>query len=343
MLLKVRCSNLSVGIVKKIILSHQRLFDEVLQADLPERQAILDQMIHGNPQHKSIKLYHYLLGSFLLAGGGDQSNYSYYAKQRVKPTFNRVKEAVKAAQCPKLATFEAFTGCGYQKTKSTCREPTFLGSCPVPAFDMKRGPLNQMAFSLYFFLRDVCGGDFYSEVSQHFGQGWLTDGEISDRLQSFIQKVTRIANVGPKLAYMALSGLFLTHYPGWDYRRVGLHMIAVDSLVHNFLHRTGILGFYQLDHAYGPRCHTEKGCLGVIQDLASRIDCREFNPTLPACFPRFVQYHIWAFCGKNGENICNGNKCKPGKPNPECVLYHQQWCAQLPPKSKQPMDPFLFP
>ena len=111
-------------------------------------------------------------------------------------------------------------------------------------------------------------------------------------------------------------------------------MIAVDSLVHNFLHRTGILDSYQLDHAYGPRCHAQNGCLGVIQDLANRIDCREFNPTLPAHFPRFIQYYIWAYCGQSGENICNGNKCKPGKPNPACVLHQQRLCAELPPKGR---------
>jgi hypothetical protein len=202
-----------------------------------------------------------------------------------------------------------------------------------------------MAFSLYFFLRDVAERDFYTYVREHFGTGEVSAGAITDRLQSFIKKVTTIANVGPKLAHMALSCLFLATYPGWDYRRVRLHMIAVDSLVHNFLHRTGILDSYQLGHAYGPRCHTPKGCLGVIQDLASRIDCREFNPTLPPDFPRFIQNHIWAYCGKNGENICNLNKCKPGKANQECLLRQHQLYAQLPPQrsAQQPGDAYLFP
>ncbi len=138
--------------------------------------------------------------------------------------------------------------------------------------------------------------------------------------------------------------LFLTTYPGWDYRQVGLHMIAIDRLVHNFLHRTGILANYGADHAYGPRCHAEAGCLGVIHDLARRIDCREFNPTLPANFPRFIQYHIWAYCGQAGENICNLNKCKPGRPNPACILRQQQLCAQLPPQrpARQSGDEYLF-
>lgn len=258
-----------------------------------------------------------------MAGGGDQSNMTYYAKQQHKPTYNRVKQAVTTARCSKLASFQALKGCGYSKTANKCTEPAYFKSCPLPAFDMKRGALNHMAFSLFFFLRDVCGRDFYTFVTQHFGEGQLAAGAMGELLQSFIKKITTIASVGPKLAHMALSGLFLTCYPGWDYRRVGLHMIAVDSLVHNFLHRTGILADYGVNHAYGPRCHNQTGCLGVIHDLASHIDCREFNPTLPAHFPRFIQYHIWAYCGQAGENICNLNKCKPGKANPACVLHQQ--------------------
>ena len=287
----------SVEIVKEIIKAHQELFVAIYLTDSPEIEAMLHQMIHGKPHHKSINLYQYLVEAFLLSGGGDQSNHGYYAKQKRKPTFNRVKQAVKAGQCPKLATFETFKGCGYRKTTKKCNELTFLRSCPLPTFDMKRGALNHMVFSLYFFLRDVAGRNFYAYVRQHFGQGQPSAVTINDLLDGFIGKITTIANVGPKLAQMALSCLFLTAYPGWDYRRVGAHIIAVDSLIHNFLHRTGIRTA-TLDHAYGPRCHGQNRCLGVIHDLAKRIDCREFNPTLPPCFPRFVQYHISAYCGR---------------------------------------------
>jgi hypothetical protein len=335
----------SIEIVRLIITAHQKLFVDIYLTNSPEIEAIIEQMIHAKLHHKSIRLYQYLVEAFLLAGGGDQSNHGYYEKQKVKPTFNRVKRALKAAHCPKLASFETFKGCGYRKTMKNCNEPTFLSNCSLPTFDMKRGALNHMAFSLYFFLRDVAGRDFYTYVTEHFGQGQLSSRAMNELIETFIGKITTIANVGPKLAHMALSCLFLTTYPGWDYRQVGAHMTAVDTLVHNFLHRTGILDCYQLDHPYGPRCHAQTGCLGVIHDLANRIDCREFNPTLPADFPRFIQYHIWAYCGQAGENICNGNKCKPGKPNPDCILHQQRLCAQLPPRRPvaQSRDEYLFP
>ena len=96
-------------------------------------------MIHGKPHHKSIKLYQYLVEAFLLSGGGDQSNQGYYAKQNHKPTFNRVKQAVKAAQCPKLASFETFKGCGYRKDTNKCNEPAFLSTCPLPSVRHETG------------------------------------------------------------------------------------------------------------------------------------------------------------------------------------------------------------
>ena len=114
MLSQNQATKRSIELVKQVIIAHQRLFDEAFVEDTPGIQAILDQMIHGKPHHKSLNLYQYLLGCFHFAGGGDQSNLGYYAKQRVKPTFNRVKRAVKAAKCPKLSSFESFKGCGYR-------------------------------------------------------------------------------------------------------------------------------------------------------------------------------------------------------------------------------------
>ena len=193
-----KASNRSIEIVKQVIMAHHKLFVDSYLTDSTETQAILHQMMHGKPQHKSIMLYQYFLEAFLHSGGGDRSNQNYYHNQKYKPSFNRIKNAVKTAQCPKLASFETFKGCGYRKMTNNCSEPAFVKSCPLPRFDMKRGPLNEMAFSLYFFLRDVCRGNFYAYVRGHFGEGQLADEAVSELLQSFIEKITTIANVSPK-------------------------------------------------------------------------------------------------------------------------------------------------
>jgi hypothetical protein len=89
---------------------------------------------------------------------------------------------------------------------------------------------------------------------------------------------------------------------------VGATFVAVDTLVHNFLHRTGILQRFCADHPYGDRCYRPGGCAGILGLLAANVDAREFNPAFPATFPRFVQSAIWHYCAENGLDVCNGNR-----------------------------------
>lgn len=76
----------------------------------------------------------------------------------------------------------------------------------------------------------------------------------------------------------------------------GVGMIAIDSLMHNHLHRTGILGRFGSEHAYGDTCDQPDGCAALLDGLALRIDARKINPEFPVYFPRFVQHALWRFC-----------------------------------------------
>ena len=95
---------------------------------------------------------------------------------------------------------------------------------------------------------------------------------------------------------VALSSLFLGAPRRGAWPEVGASMIAVDTLVHNFLHRTGILHRLDARHAYGAACYRPGGCAEIIATVAQRIDAREFTPQLPRMFPRFVQLAIWQYC-----------------------------------------------
>jgi hypothetical protein len=89
---------------------------------------------------------------------------------------------------------------------------------------------------------------------------------------------------------------------------VGGSMIAIDTLVHNFLHRTGILARFNANHLYGLACYRPGGCAEIIQAVAERIDARQFNSSFPKVFPRFVQHAIWRYCSQSGLDVCNGNQ-----------------------------------
>ena len=78
-----------------------------------------------------------------------------------------------------------------------------------------------------------------------------------------------------------LSSLLLSagqQRPLW--REVGVGLVAVDTLVHNFLLRTGILRRLGADHPYGVRCYRTGGCADIRTRFAASIDAR-VHPTFP--------------------------------------------------------------
>jgi hypothetical protein len=213
--------------------------------------------------------------------------------------------------CPKLGCYWAFEGCGYQKGSGLCANPEHQPTCPLPRHDLRNGRLNQTAYSLFLFMRDLMGGDIV---------GWIDDRlamidsvpapNRSTRLrQALLEPLGNIYGVSNKVLAMALSELLLAG----DAKRstwieAGTVMIAIDTLVHNFLHRTGILRQLGADHLYGPSCYRPGCCADIIERLSERIDARRFNPAFPANFPRFVQFAVWRFCAEAGLNRCNGRR-----------------------------------
>ena len=106
-------------------------------------------------------------------------------------------------------------------------------------------------------------------------------------------------------------------------------MIAVDTLVHNFLHRTGILQGCGAPHVYGAACYRPGGCASIIRSLSALIDARAFNPNFPKDSPRFVQYAIWRFCAADGLNLCNGNRIDDDKSCQITYCYLHQECRRI--------------
>jgi hypothetical protein len=98
--------------------------------------------------------------------------------------------------------------------------------------------------------------------------------------------------------------------------------IAIDTLVHNFLHRTGILDRFNADHHYGVACYRAGGCADIIQAVAEQIDARQFNLRFPKLFPRFVRHAIWRYCSQSGLDVCNGNRIDDSRrcENKDCRL-----------------------
>lgn len=237
--------------------------------------------------------------------------------------------------CEKLSSFETFKGCGYQKSQPKCNNMAGLSQCPLPTHDLLKGVLNVKAYSFYLYIRDVCHGDMISRFDRII-QGHLKDNGswAADAKEAVIKDFTRIFGVGDKLANMTLSVFLAADPDNKTWVKVGQSMVAVDSLVHNFLHRSGILKFYDKNHPYGPRC--SKDCFWVLDTIIQQIDARVFNRNYPSYYPRFIQYSIWRFCTLEVHAICNGvniNDANSCDRKDICPVYNL--CAHIPLRPSQ--------
>jgi hypothetical protein len=212
----------------------------------------------------------------------------------------------KGPPCPKLKSYWHFDQCSYFKSRGTCSHPEHYGRCPLPRHPLRNGRLNQTAYALFFFIRDIAGSDLI---------GWI-DAQIRGSphnvvamRESLLRPLRHVFGVADKVLSMALSMILLSAQDArTNWHLTGGSMVAVDSLVHKFLHRTGIIVRSGAEHPIGPRCYEKDGCAGLIEKIAKQINAREFNRAFPSYFPRYVQYAIWRFCTREGLDICNSNR-----------------------------------
>ena len=271
-------------------------------------------------------LFDRLMYDFSFQGISDEIAIN-YMRRHGRATWRSVRKNLTARpSCPKLQSYWHFHDCRYEKTSRTCAEPDHLAACPLPTHRLRNGHLNQIAYGLYLFIRDVADGDLVGWIDDRLDQ--VNDQSAADPLAqvrtALIEPLRNVYGVSDKVLAMALSGILIGAAdvrPKW--LQVGVHLIAVDTLVHNFLHRTGILRRFEAAHPYGTGCYRPGGCAEIIARAAQQIDARAFNPTFPAIFPRFVQLAIWRYCSQQGLDICNGNRLDDRQrcQNRHCRLY----------------------
>jgi hypothetical protein len=256
-------------------------------------------------------VFDWLMAAVSYQGISDQVAYEYMEKHG-RATWQQIKQPLDhGASCPKLKSYWHFHDCRYDKISHTCAEPDHIRRCPLPKHDLRNGRLNQTAYSLYLFVRDVADGDLLGWIDRQLQAA--NDPSGPDRLAgmrgSLIEPLREVYGLSDKVLTMALSCILLGAPKKMSlWIEVGGSMIAIDTLVHNFLHRTGILHRFRAEHGYGLACYRSGGCVDIIQAVAEQIDARKFNPSFPKVFPRFVQHAIWQYCSLSGLDVCNGNR-----------------------------------
>jgi hypothetical protein len=261
-------------------------------------------------RHDTATLFDWLVSALSYQGISDQVA-AEYMERHGRAQWHDIDAKLASSTCPKLASYWHFYGCRYDKISRTCSEPEHIDACPLPSHQLRNGRLNQMAYSLCLFMRDIADGDLVGWIDRQFQSA--DDPASSDRLaqlrEALIGPLREVYGVSDKILTMTLSSILLAAPKRLQlWHEVGASMIAIDTLVHNFLVRTGILARFEADHSYGAACYQADGCADIIAAVAQRIDARQFNPGFPQPFPRFVQHAIWRYCAQSGLDVCNGNR-----------------------------------
>lgn len=302
--------------------------DEARQASLDRAVALAD----------TPPIFDWLVTTFSFQGISDRVARD-YIKKHGTTSWSAIEASIgNAPSCPKLRSYWHFEGCRYDKTSFTCSEPDHIGACPLPRPRLRNGRLNQLGHSFFFFVRDFADGDLVGWIDHQLesAKGATTAELEAARQEALIGPLRNVYGVSDKMLMMTLSTLLIgvrEHRPLW--LETGTAMIAVDTLVHNFLHRTGILQDCGSSHAYGAACYGPGGCAEIIRTVAGRIDTRTLNPAFPQRFARFVQNAIWRLCSLDGLNLCNGNRIDDRRACQIGYCHVHQRCGRIPLKSQK--------
>jgi hypothetical protein len=274
-------------------------------------------VVRAVAEHDDRVIFNWLIEAISYQGIADSVAASYMETHGTACGHTIALELESEPGCEKLRSYWQFTGCGYRKTKASCNRQRLFKGCPLPRLDLRNGSLNQAAYSLSLFMRDVCNGDFVAWIDHQMENAGANGRHRGNCL---IEPLRHVHGLSWKVLSMSLATLLLGADPKRPlWQSVGGNLIAIDTLVHNWLHRSGILRGQNAEHPYGPACYAEFSCSDIILRIACEIDGRAFSIKYPRVFPRFVQKAIWSFCAASELDQCNGNRIND---NDRCRLNH---------------------
>ena len=166
-----------------------------------------------------------------------------YMRAHGQPRFHDLQAKLSRRwPCPKLQSYWHYAECGYRKGARTCNAPHLVRHCPVPTHTFRNGRLTQMAYSLFLIVRDAMDSDLVGWIDRQLA---AADTGRPDRIDQMgaavVEPLCNVFGASDKVVRMMLAELLLgasRGRPAWV--EVGGSLIAIDTLVHNFLHRTGV-------------------------------------------------------------------------------------------------------
>jgi len=110
-------------------------------------------------RHDTPAIFNWLIDALSYQGVSDSIAYGYMEQHGRIRWQDIAATLADQPSCPKLKGYWLFEDCGNRKNTDTCANPQHRPDCPLPRHDLRNGRLNQTAYSLYLFLRDLADGD----------------------------------------------------------------------------------------------------------------------------------------------------------------------------------------
>jgi hypothetical protein len=195
------------------------------------REGLRDRgIVQAIRHHDTAALFDWLIEIFSLQGISDAVAVGYIA-QHGNVRYGDIASALsQAPSCDKLTGYWRFYDCQYAKATDTCSEPSHLEARPLPRHLLRNGRLNQTAYSLFLFMRDIAEGDFVSWINQQLA---AVDDRSPDRLNqlcaAIVEPLSNVYGLADKVLAIGLSPLLMAlgrRKPSWF--AVGTSLIAVD-------------------------------------------------------------------------------------------------------------------
>ena len=235
-----------------------RLLHEVCRIAHPTHEFTLSGSLFATQQLKralrkgdNAVVYDWLMTVFSYQGIADKAAETIIARDG-NATWAKIDDSLRGKHtCPKLRGFWRFESCGFSKSHQRCNSSQHYAECPLPRLPLRNGALNQLAYSLYFFFRDVADGDFLTWLGSRIRMA--SEGGYANLENALITPLRVVHGISDKVISMALSDLMLAS-PNPVWRRLGAEFVVVDRLIHNFMHRSGILRRHDCEHPYGLAC-----------------------------------------------------------------------------------------
>jgi hypothetical protein len=162
-------------------------------------------------RHDSAALFDRLMHDFSFQGISDEIAAN-YMRRHGQATWRSVrKNLASGPSCPKLKSYWHFHACRYEKTSGTCAEPDHITACPLPTHRLRNGHLNQIAYSLYLFIRDVADDDLVGWIDHRLDQANKSGAPdpLSQARVGLIEPMRNVYGVADKVLAMAMSGILI--------------------------------------------------------------------------------------------------------------------------------------